>query len=473
MTIDYRPHRHYTPARNWMNDPNGLVYHQGVYHLFYQYNPFGADWGNMSWGHAVSHDLTHWSELPVAIACTPTEQIYSGSVVVDHGNSSRFGSLESPPLVAVFTSVSPDGLQAQSLAYSIDGGYEWEKYGANPVLDRGSREFRDPKVFSFTTSSGEQTWIMVAVEATLRQVVVYSSHDLRDWTFESTIGPFGPDGVVWECPDLFPLPVDGDPERVRWVLLLSTNRVGDLVDSSMSYLVGSFDGHTFEVDPAGSWRPVDHGRDFYAAVTFSDAPQNRRIALGWAGNWQYAAETPTGEWRGVMSSPRELGLVTTPDGFALIQRLPPPLEAPRAGAGVRELPIVAAMPSTTVAGRRYALAVDWRPEPDATLRLEVLAGSRGGVVIAYDARTGRLSLDRRRSGIVDLHPDFASVGQTTVPLRHGRLAMNVIVDECIVEIFADDGAVTFTDLVFPVGEADLLTVSADAGSGTIVVSPLS
>jgi fructan beta-fructosidase len=227
------------------------------------------------------------------------------------------------------------------------------------------------------------------------------------------------------------------------------------------------------VDPAGSWRPVAHGRDFYAAVTFSDAPQNRRIALGWAGNWQYASETPTGEWRGVMSSPRELGLVTTPDGFALVQRLPPHLEALQASAGVRELPIVAATPSTTVTGRRYALAVDWRPEPDATLRLEVLAGSQGGVAIAYDARTGRLSLDRRRSGIVDLHPDFASTSQTSVPLRDGRLTMSVIVDECIVEIFADDGAVTFTDLVFPLGDADLLTVSADAGSGTIVVSPLS
>lgn len=473
MSTDYRPQRHYTPARNWMNDPNGLVYHQGVYHLFYQYNPFGADWGNMSWGHAVSHDLVDWNELPVAIACTPTEQIYSGSVVVDHGNTSGFGSLETPPLVAVYTSVSPDGGQAQSLAYSTDGGYQWEKYGANPVLDRASREFRDPKVFSFTASSGEHTWIMVAVEATLRQVVVYSSHNLRDWTFESTIGPFGPDGVVWECPDLFPLPVDGDPERIRWVLLLSTNRIGDLVDSSMSYLVGSFDGHTFEADPAGPWRPVDHGRDFYAAVTFSDAPQNRRIALGWAGNWQYASETPTGEWRGVMSSPRELCLVTTPDGFALVQRLPRNLQAPRVGTGVRDIAIIPAIPSTTVAGRRYALTVDWRPEPDATLRLDLLAGPRGGIVITYDSRTGHLSLDRRRSGLVDLHPGFASLNETPVPLRDGRLAMSVIVDECIVEIFADDGAVTFTELAFPLGDADLLTVSASAGTGAVVVSPLS
>jgi sucrose-6-phosphate hydrolase SacC (GH32 family) len=472
MSDDYRPGLHYTPARNWMNDPNGLVYHEGVYHLFYQHNPFGNTWGNMSWGHAISRDLAAWQELPVAIECTAEEQIYSGSVVVDHRNSSRFGSLETPPLVAVYTSVSPHGSQAQSLAYSTDGGHRWQKYSENPVLDRGSREFRDPKVFAFTTPSGDARWIMVAVEATLRQVLIYSSHDLREWTFESAVGPFGPDGVVWECPDLFTLPVDGDPERLMWVLLLSTNRVGDDVDSSMSYLVGTFDGHAFDVDPAGSWSAVDHGRDFYAAVTFSNAPQNRRIAMGWAGNWQYAAETPTGSWRGVMSLPRELSLISTPDGFALIQSLPKELEARAGHQDVRELAIVSDSRSTTAIGRRYVLTVDWRPEPAAQLRLDMLAGAHGGVVIGYDAGTMQLSLDRRQSGVVNLHPGFASVEQTAVPLRDGRLQMTIVVDECVVEIFADGGAVTFTDLVFPPSGADRLTVSAGAGGGTILVSPL-
>ncbi|MBF4635842.1 glycoside hydrolase family 32 protein [Agreia pratensis] len=472
MSSDDRPLIHFTPARNWMNDPNGLVYDRGVYHLFYQYNPFGNSWGNMSWGHATSRDLTSWHELPVAIACTPTEQIYSGSVVVDSLNTSELGSIESPPLVAVYTRVSPDGIQTQALAFSTDGGYAWEKYAGNPVLDRDSPDFRDPKVFRYTSPTGDSTWIMVAVEATLRQVLIYSSQNLRDWIFESSIGPFGPEDVVWECPDLFALPVDGDDERLMWVLLVSTNGVGDAVDSSMSYLVGSFDGHSFVVDPAGSWTPVDHGRDFYAAVTFSGVPDDRRIALGWAGNWQYASETPTAPWRGVMSSPRELSLTRTAGGFALIQTPVLDLESVSVESETVRMPIVSGSPSTTIAGRRYVLTIDWQAGPDSILRLDVLAGTHGEVTIGYDTATMTLSLDRRRSGIVDLHPGFATVNETSVPLRDGRLSLTVIVDECVVEIFADEGAVTFTDLAFAPADADVLRVAATSGTGTVTVSPL-
>jgi len=472
MSRDYRPQIHFTPARNWMNDPNGLVYYQGVYHLFYQYNPFGNSWGNMSWGHATSRDLTSWHEHPVAIPCTPTEQIYSGSVVVDSLNTSQLGSLESPPLVAVYTSVSPDGIQTQALAFSTDGGFEWEKYAGNPVLDRGSPDFRDPKVFNYTSPTGASTWIMVAVEATLREVLIYSSQNLRNWTFESSIGPFGPECVVWECPDLFALPADGDEERPMWVLLVSTNGVGDAVDSSMSYLVGSFDGHSFVVDPTSSWSPVDHGRDFYAAVTFSNVPDDCRIALGWAGNWQYAAETPTTPWRGLMSSPRELSLRSTADGFALVQVPMYDLETLTGDAETAEVPIAPGAPSTRSVGHRYVLTVDWKPEHASVLHLDVLAGAQGEVRISYDAETMKLSLDRRRSGVVDLHPGFATVNEALVPLHDGRLSLTVIVDDCVVEIFADEGAVTFTDLAFAPSDADLLRVEATSGSGTVTVSQL-
>ncbi|MFB2585825.1 glycoside hydrolase family 32 protein [Herbiconiux liukaitaii] len=476
MTTDLRPRAHFTPARNWMNDPNGLVHHDGVYHLFFQHNPFGATWGNMSWGHATSRDLVIWDELPVAIPCAAEEEIYSGSVVVDHRNSSGLGSSDRPPLVAIYTGVSTDGRQAQSLAFSTDGGYRWEKFSDNPVLDRGSREFRDPKVFEFTSAAGGTRWIMVAVEAVDRQVLVYSSTDLRDWSFESVIGPTGPGDVVWECPDLFPLPVDGDPDRSKWVLLLSTNRTGDITDSSMSYLIGSFDGHAFVADEVSAWRALDHGRDFYAAVTFSDVPDERRIAIGWAGNWQYAAETPTHPWRGAMSSPRELSL-TEQDGVVMLRQALPRewgMEGSTADDSQpwREVQIIPGERISLPAGRHYIADVSWTPSPDSTLSLELVAGLGTGVRLVYDAAEQLLSLDRRNSGGPEVHPGFATRTEAVTRLRDGALLLRIVVDASIVEVFADSGAITFTDLVFPPDDADGLVLAADGGTGTVTVRAL-
>jgi fructan beta-fructosidase len=245
----YRPQFHYSPAKNWMNDPNGLVYYQGQYHLFYQYNPLGNTWGNMSWGHAVSPDLVHWKELPVAIPYDATELVFSGSAVIDKGNTSGFGTKAKPPLVAIYTSAKP-GSQSQALAYSTDGGLTFTKYGT--VLDIGSAEFRDPKVFWYAPA---KAWRMVVVKATEHKVSIYSSPNLKNWTHLSDFGPTGAVGGVWECPDLFPLAVDGNPKNVKWVMVVNLNPGGIAGGSGGQYFVGDFDGTTFTTDDAATYTP--------------------------------------------------------------------------------------------------------------------------------------------------------------------------------------------------------------------------
>ncbi|APX01733.1 glycosyl hydrolase family 32 [Arthrobacter sp. QXT-31] len=246
----FRPAYHYTPQQNWMNDPNGMVFYKGVYHLYYQHNPFGNQWGNMSWGHATSTDLVHWKEQPLAIATDDQQDIFSGSVVVDKNNTSGLGTAENPPLVAIFTSAYKDaspyrGLQAQSLAYSVDEGRTWTKYSGNPVLNRNSANFRDPKVFWYDSPGGGGYWVMAAVEATEHKVVLYKSGNLKDWTRLSEFGPANATGGLWECPDLFPLAVDGDPANVKWVMVVNINPGGVAGGSAGQYFVGNFDGTTF------------------------------------------------------------------------------------------------------------------------------------------------------------------------------------------------------------------------------------
>jgi len=249
----YRPQFHYTPARNWMNDPNGLVYYRGEYHLFYQYNPFGNTWGNISWGHAVSRDLVHWRELPVAIPQDEQEMIFSGSAVVDKENTSGFGTRTNPPLVAIYTSLNKaTGVQSQALAYSTDAGRTFRKYAGNPVIDIGSRDFRDPKVFWYAPA---QRWLMAVALSVERKISFYSSPDLKRWTHLSDFGPAGAVGGVWECPDLFPLAVDGDRRRIKWVLVVNLNPGSIAGGSGGQYFVGDFDGTRFTSDDPPSYTP--------------------------------------------------------------------------------------------------------------------------------------------------------------------------------------------------------------------------
>jgi len=491
----FRPAWHYSARKNWLNDPNGLIHVHGTYHLFYQHNPSGVAWGNMSWGHATSPDLLHWKEQQVAIPCDSNEAIYSGSVVFDPENTSGFGTAGTPPLVAIYTSAYTDasplrGRQAQSLAYSLDLGQTWTKYAGNPVLDRASANFRDPKVFRYDGTAGSY-WVMAAVEATDRVVVFYRSENLKDWDYLSSFGPANATGGDWECPDLFPLAVDGDPADTKWVLVVNLNPGGIAGGSGAQYFVGSFDGVRFRSEntvteglhpdesrmPDYAW--LDRGRDYYAAVSFNDAPGGRRIMIGWMNNWDYAATTPTAGWCGAMSLPRELTLTRRGGGVVLRQAAIDPFGGPENGPdngpdngriswGPRELhPGMVDLPApesgaTAGGGLRGAAAVvagaasaaarlDVEIEPGTAARVGLLLRTGGAerTVLAYDTATSRLSLDRRESGAVAFHEGFASVEHVHVPLDGGVLRLQVYLDACSVEVFAQDGLAVLTDLVFP------------------------
>jgi fructan beta-fructosidase len=311
-----------------MNDPNGLVYYEGKYHLFHQYNPFGNQWGYMSWNHAISDDLVHWKHQPVAIPYGKEEEegIFSGSAVVDYNNTTGFGDGTRPPLVAIYTShyTREDGStwQAQSLAYSDDGGETFIKYKENPVLEFDDPDFRDPKVIWMEES---EQWVMVVALPRQHKVQFYASDNLIDWKFLSDFGPDGATGGIWECPDLFPLFVDGNPDYRRWVLHVDMNPGSIAGGSGSQFFIGDWDGDEFIPDEAISggeviW--VDYGTDFYAAITWSDIPEEdgRRIWVGWMNNWMYANQIPTYPWRSAMSIPRSIHLVTIDGEIQAVQR---------------------------------------------------------------------------------------------------------------------------------------------------------
>ena len=284
----YRPAIHYTPAKNWMNDPNGLVFYKGVYHMYYQHNPSGNTWGNMSWGHATSKDLVHWQEQPLAISTDAEQDIFSGSVVVDKDNTTGFGTKENPPLIAIFTSAYKDasphrGLQAQSLAYSLDDGQTWTKYSGNPVLNRNSANFRDPKVSWYNKPGGGGYWLMTAVEAQDHKVVLYKSANLKDWTALSVFGPANATGGQWECPDLFPLTVDDDPKNVKWVMVVNINPGGVAGGSAGQYFVGNFDGTTFTSETT---KPVATPPPGTVLAGFNDGTYNGWTVNNEPGNWK-------------------------------------------------------------------------------------------------------------------------------------------------------------------------------------------
>ncbi|MDR6414552.1 glycoside hydrolase family 32 protein [Pseudarthrobacter sulfonivorans] len=474
-TPHLRPALHYTARDTWLNDPNGLVFYRGTYHLFYQNNPHGDVWGNMSWGHATSTDLVHWIEQPVAIACDDAEDIFSGSIVVDHTNSSGFGNAENPPLVAIYTSAykpetAHEGTQAQSLAYSNDAGMTWTKFTGNPVLTRRSANFRDPKVFSYPHPDGPY-WVMVAVEAGDQTVVFYRSADLRLWELASEFGPANAAGGEWECPDLFPLPVDGDPDRTKWVLVVNVNPGAVAGGSGGQYFVGDFDGVTFTPDPsslldspvfgttgAGSGtgleglrecRWLDWGRDYYAAVSFSNVPNNRRLMIGWLNNWDYANSLPTFPWRSGMSLVREVALETVGGRPSLAQApILPPLNQVQCLDG-RELHGVLALPEI-LPGEAQVIDAEILPGTAEHCGFRLWEDADGGAaVIDYDPAVGVLSLDRTAVGDTTFHTTFASVDSAPVPLEDGVLTLRIVVDHCSVEVFAQGGKVVLTDLVFP------------------------
>ncbi|RZU62246.1 levanase/fructan beta-fructosidase [Zhihengliuella halotolerans] len=452
-----RPRAHFTACDTWFNDPNGLLFHDGVYHLFFQNNPHGSTWGNMSWGHATSTDLVEWAEQPVAIPCTEDELVFSGSAVVDHHNTAGFAGDGETALVAIYTSVATDGpaLQTQSLAYSLDAGATWTRYAANPVLDIGSAEFRDPKVFWHGGEDGH--WVMLVVEATEHLVAVYTSPDLKDWTRASDFGPAHAVGGVWECPDLFPLRVEGTDET-RWVLIVSLNPGGIAGGSGTQYFVGDFDGERFtaerltdSTDPADyDW--LDFGRDYYAAVSFSNVPDGRRLMIGWASNWDYANETPTAPWRSAMSLVREIGLTRTRGDRHVLRQLPVlPDDAVRLTLGGAADAVAQHDDGTAVLV--FDASAPLSAGSVTTFVLDAADGPAGeDLRIVVDADAGTFSCDRTRSAAEVFHADFASVDTAPIPdasKAAGSLELRIVVDACVVEVYAAGGVATFTELVFP------------------------
>jgi fructan beta-fructosidase len=449
-----RPQFHFTPARNFMNDPNGLVFYKGEYHLFYQHNPFGNRWGHMSWGHAVSHDLLHWEHLPVALREEDGVMIFSGSGVVDRNNSSglcRQPGDDPSCLVAIYTGHG-HGRQTQNIAFSNDRGRTWTKYANNPVLDLGLKDFRDPKVLWHDATA---QWIMATVLPDQHKVRFFGSRNLRDWEALSDFGPAGATGGVWECPDLFALPVDNDPSNIRWVLDVDINPGGPVGGSAGQYFVGTFDGRRFVNDnPADQILWVDYGKDFYAEVSFSDIPASdgRRIWMGWVSNWLYANEEPTLVWRGAQSIPRQLQLRRLPDGIRLVQAPISEVATLRESAEPTMLKDSVSFTGSFEAELELERG-DWRY---AGLRLSNAVGEE--VTMGVTSQPLELFVDRRKSRATAFNKEYP--GRHTAPIRwrEGRIRIRLLFDRSILEIFGNDGESVITERVYPTRRLDRLEI---------------
>jgi len=454
----YRPRFHFAPGNGWLNDPNGLVYFDGEYHLFYQALPDALDHtAAKHWGHAVSRDLVRWADLPTALSPDPLGAIWSGSAVVDwHDTSGFFGG--DAGLVAIFTN-NRVGVQRQSIAHSADRGRTWTKYTGNPVLeDPGYGDFRDPKVFWHAPSNH---WVMLV--AARDRVVFFDSPNLRDWTMMSEFGgDQHPLAGVWECPDLFPLPVDEDAQTRKWALPISTNSPEG---STQHCFVGDFDGTTFVADTVSI---ADYGKDDYAAVSWSDIPieDGRRIWIGWMSNWKYARQTPTGPWRGAMTLPRSLRLQTFPQGLRLIQTPVRELRGLRAGTTTwgRQQITPGSNPLASVCGDALEIEAEFQLETATEFGFRVRVGEDERTTIGYDVNASALFVDRSASGESGFSSSFAGRHDGPLSPDAGAVKMHLFVDRCSVEVFGGGGETTITDLIFPKATSDGVEVYAIGGT---------
>lgn len=473
------PHRlqfHFTPPFGWMNDPNGMVYHNGEYHLFYQHNPDSTVWGPMHWGHAVSKDMIHWEHLPIALYPDSLGMIFSGSAVVDINNTSGLGTADNPAMVAVFTYHNAererdgkDDFQTQGIAFSLDNGRNWMKYKANPVLKNpGIRDFRDPKVSWYEAG---QKWIMTL--AVKDHISFYSSKNLLDWKMESDFGAnVGAHGGVWECPDLFRLKVNGTSEE-KWVLLVNINPGAPNGGSGTQYFVGHFDGNKFVMDtqfetslsakPAvaatvngqeGIW--LDYGRDEYAGVTWENVSESdgRRLFMGWMSNWAYANVVPTEKWRSAMTVARTLELENTPAGLRVASKPVKELQnIYKDSYTLKEQTISDALaisenaPFTTPIFD-LQLEVE-RLSPDGQFAIELSNDRNQKVLIGYDAARSQYYIDRRNAGNNGFSDDFAGIHYAPRLATDASFPLRLLVDVASVELFADGGKTVMTDIFFP------------------------
>ena len=453
----YRPAYHYTPLKNWINDPNGLVYYAGEYHMFYQYNPFGDVWGHMSWGHAVSPDLVHWKELPVAIPEEGDVMIFSGSAVIDINNTSGFATKKGEvPMVAIYTGHIEGKSQSQHLAYSLDKGRTWKKYAGNPVLDLGKKDFRDPKVFWYEPG---KKWVMAVVLSIEKKAQLYSSSNLKEWTFMSSFGPAGDTSGIWECPDLFRVPIVDSPGKYKWVFMHSPAPY-------MQYFVGEFDGFRFiNENPAGTIYRPDYGPDYYAAIVYNNLPPGQPpVSIGWINNWKYAKLIPVSPWRGAMSLPRQIGVKKFGNEWILIQK---PIEAlNELGQGYRAWLNLDTKKPWGLAGAR--------PSAPFVAELEITRGEKntitidiagGALSIIYDDRSSSITIDRSRNNDFQ-NPDFQQLTRYTAPLSKtgDQLSLSIYFDRSIAEVFVNEGEAVLTAQIFPLEDGGSLTISSSNGT---------
>lgn len=457
----YRPQFHFSPKAHWINDPNGMVYHKGTYHLFFQYHPNSTIWGPMHWGHATSTDLFHWTEKPIALYPDSLGMIFSGSAVVDENNTAGFGK---GAIVAIFThhnhqiEMQKTGLhEYQSLAYSTDDGETWIKYMGNPVLPNpGITDFRDPKVMWYEEG---KKWIMTL--ATKDRVTFYSSTNLKEWTKESDFGSgLGAHGGVWECPDLFPLEHNG---KTNWVLLVSINPGGPNGGSATQYFTGTFDGHTFSPNSTiEKW--IDYGTDNYAGITWSNTGK-RKVFIGWMSNWQYANLVPTIAWRGALTLPRELALKEI-GGDLFLQSLPVkemdklliPVYNKSLSVSKKELDLSANIKSLK---GKIKLDFSLNSEDNVLVTFDNKEGQK--LLIGFDARTKKYFIDRTLAGVSGFEKGFAKKHTALRISQNKVVKMSLILDVASVELFADDGLTVMTDIFFPSSLLNGLKISTIGG----------
>lgn len=461
----YRPVYHHSPTFGWMNDPNGMFFKDGEYHLFYQYNPYGCVWGNMHWGHSVSKNLVHWEEKGIALTRDSLGHIYSGSAVIDRENTSGFGK----DAVVAFYTAHKGKSETQCLAFSNDNGTSFTKYHNNPVVrpSDGLPDFRDPKVFWY---SPENKWVMVV--AAVCEVRFYSSPDLKNWEYTGCFGKgYGPQPSLFECPDLVKLPVDGGMRGEKWMLIVNVNPGGVFGGSATQYFIGEFDGRTFRCDTAPEvtkW--LDYGKDHYAAVTFSGTG-DRTIAMAWMSNWQYADKVPTRTFRSANTIARELSLFSCGDDIYA------------ASAPVREMDNVKAG-TYTVSGfdlregednvvstgglEAYELSFNVTPQNNSSMTLQIGNSQGENVKIILDTRAGSIAVDRSESGLMTERENFNTRVSAPLPLcsSFDGYDFDIYLDRSSIEIFIDGGRIAITELVFPESSYDTLTFSCNAGSLT-------
>ena len=493
----YRPSYHFTPLYGWMNDPNGMVYKDGEYHLYFQYNPYGSKWGNMHWGHAVSRDLIHWEHLDPAIARDPVGHIFSGSSVVDKKNTAGFGK---DAIIAIYTNNSVNHDEVQCIAYSNDNGRTFTKYEGNPVLTPfdGLKDFRDPKVFWYEK---DKCWFMIV--SADKETRFYKSKNLKKWDYVSAFGKgLGQQPCQYECPDFFQLPVNGDEKNKKWVMTMNINPGCWFGGSATEYFVGDFDGKNFTCPDANEVKWLDWGKDHYATVTFSNTG-SRVLAITWMSNWQYANLTPFKQNRGANGLPRELKLYEKNGKYYISEDVAP--EALALRKSTKELGSQTVEGEKAFAGATSGMEGAFEIEADVTADANGIAGielynnKRERTLIYIDMKEGKVVMDRTESGLTDFGKqsvphdielawdkqraaegkqpariensinyknDFALATWAPLSLcQEGKKAfhLDIFADKSSIELFVDGGRIAMTNLVFPVAPYENVKLYSQGG----------